>query len=57
MNSNISKLLQSIDNEIKSAIMEQFNISGMDLNGSKPNHNVNIFNKNIINPEEIFNMI
>ena len=57
MNSNISKLLQSIDNEIKSAIMEQFNISGMDLNDRKPNHNVNIFNKNIINPEEIFNMI
>ena len=52
-----NRILNSIDKEIKSSITEQFNINNMNLNAGKPERNMNIFNKNIVNPYDIYKKI
>ena len=43
-NIKYGKILNSISNEIKNVIMEQFNIGNMDLNNNHKG-NINIFGK------------
>ena len=49
-------LVNSISNEIRNTIEEQFNIGGMDLN-NKQKMNKNIFNKNTIDVNEIYDRL
>lgn len=44
-----SRILNSIDKEIKTIIDEQFNIGNMNLN-DKSKNNYNIFNKFVVDP-------
>lgn len=56
-NNNIyNKIMQSIDNEIRISLAEQFNINNMDLNKRQKN-NKNIFNKNVLDPFDIYDRI
>lgn len=42
---------------IQKLIQEQFNIGNIDLNSGGLKHNMNVFNKNIINPDKIYNKL
>ena len=44
-----SRILNSIGNEVKYAIREQFNIGDLDLNDEEDG-NADIFNKFVVNP-------
>ena len=57
MNILYSKILNSIDKEVRNIINEQFNIGKMNLNDNKPKHSNNIFNKEIIDPQKIYDKI
>ena len=48
-----SKILNSIDKEIKSIINEQFNVSDLNFSDDEQEYDANIFNKNIIDIEKI----
>ena len=49
-------ILCSINREIKNVINEQFNIGNMNLNSNERKHK-NIFNKNAVDPQYIFDKI
>ena len=57
MNKLYSNILYSINREIKEIIKEQFNISDIDFNDVEQEHGNNIFNKEIVDPEYIYNNI
>ena len=42
---------------IQKLVKEQFNIGGMDLHSHNTKRNINIFNKNMIDPYKIYNDI
>ena len=45
-----NKILNSIDNEIKTSLKEQFNINDIDFTGDAYDGDANIFNKYVIDP-------
>lgn len=51
-----SRILNSIDKEIKTVIDEQFNIGNMNLN-DKSKSNYNIFNKFVVDPQNVYDRI
>ena len=53
MNKLYNKLINSIENEVKLIINEQFNIDNMNLDNNNKQHS-NIFNKAVVNPYEIY---
>lgn len=50
-------IINSIGIEIKNIIKEQFNIGNMNFNGNGQKHKPNIFNKNGVNPYDIYDKI
>ena len=58
MKNNIyRRILHSIDREIKNAVNEQFNASDLYFGDDEPEYSVNIFNKNVFDPEKIHKKI
>ena len=50
-------MLYSIGKEIKKSIREQFNISDLDFSDNDSDYDMNIFNKNTVDPQYIFDKI
>ena len=52
-----NNIMYQLNNDIKNIIQEQFNVKDLDLNDDDTDYQSNIFNKNMINPYDIYNKI